>query len=329
MNVRVPHANLQVETKSMQFLLIAFITFIVLYSISWFGVQKYQLFYESREYPMWVHVKNLINAESKIKQKMILIGDSRAKAGFEPVLSKDHALNLTVGGSTPIEGYYTLLTFLKNNPQPENLVLSYSPLHLMHGMYFWERTVKYNYLTDDQLDKIAGDLLKFDDPGIGKINQLWKYNYLVSMYISSVVEGVKKKRWIINNKVKNDLVNSKGHAYFGTRNGSVSLNGEAKLANDFHQSELIHYYFIKLIELAKSKSINVFWYTMPFNQSSCKKISPDLVKNFNKYIGRMELEENISVIKKAHCMDDKYFGDASHVFSGSKITTNDILLAID
>jgi len=329
MNARLTHTNIQIETKSLRFLLVTLITFIILYSLFWYGVQKYQLVYESREYPMWIHVKNLINTQSEIKQKMILIGDSRAKAGFEPVLSKDNTLNLTVGGSTPIDGYYTLLTFLENNPEPESLVLSYSPLHLTHAVYFWERTVKYNFLPDNQLDEITGNLLKYNDSGIGTKNQLWKYKFLISMYISSVAEGIKKKRWVINKKVKYDLVGSKGHAYFGIRNGTDSLNGEVKEANDFQQSELIHYYFVKLIELAKSKSIKVFWYTMPFNQSSCEKVSPDLVKNFNKYIDRIEIETDINVIKKIQCMDNKYFGDGSHVFSGSKITTNDILLAIE
>jgi len=318
-----------VEENSIRFLLSALITFMILYSISLFVVQKYQLYYESREYPMWVHVKRLINTESETKQKLILIGDSRAKAGYEPALSEDNTLNLTVGGSTPIEGYFILQTFLRNNPVPSALVLSYSPLHLTHGMYFWERTVKYDFLTDNELAKITDDLVEYNDPGVGEVNQIWKYKYLTSMYISSVVQGIKKKRWIINKKVKHDLVSSKGHAYFGTREGTTSLNGEVKFANNFKRSELIHYYFVKLIELAKSKSIKVYWYTMPFNQASCEVVSSDLVNNFNKYIDFVEKKTKFSVIKKIHCMDNRYFGDGSHVYKGSELTTKDILSAMD
>ena len=329
MNSKSMHIDNKSESNSIRFVLVALITFIIFYSISLFSVQSYQMYYESREYPMWLHVKSLINGKSDVKQKLVVIGDSRAKAGYEPVLSDDNTLNLAVGGSTPIEGYYILKTFLRNNPVPDNLVLSYSPLHLAHSMFFWERTVKYDFLPDNELDEIVGELKQHNDSGIGKENLIWKYAYLTSMYISSVVEGVKKKRWIINDKVKINLISSKGHAYFGTRHGVSSLNGEVKLAHDFNSSELINYYFIKLIELAKSKSMKVSWYTMPFNEASCKKVSPELVKNFNKYIQLISSKTEMNVIKNIHCMDNKYFGDGSHVYMGSELTTKDILLAIE
>jgi len=319
----------EVKTKEFRYLWVVLIVFICTYSLSWYGVQKYQMFYESREYPMWMHVKGLINNISDQKQQMIIIGDSRAKAGYEPVLSSKNTLNLAVGGSTPIDGYYTLFTFLKNNPDPESIVLSYSPLHLTHAMYFWSRTVKYDFLAENEFDEIFNNLKKYQDPAMGKENQLWKYKYLTSMYISSVFEGIKKKRWLINEEVKNSLVKTKGHAYFGTREGTQSLNGEVKEASDFHHSELINYYFIKLIELARSRSIKVLWYTMPFNDASCNKVSPGLVSGFNEYIERLETKTGINVIRKIHCMDNKYFGDGSHVFRGSEITTREILAEIE
>lgn len=329
MDLKNIHTEAQVKDKTYKYLWLIFIVFICTYSFSLYVVQNYQILYESREYPMWVHVKKLINNKSDIKQKVILIGDSRAKAGFQPVLSENNALNLAVGGSTPVEGYYALRTFLKNNPAPENLVLSYSPLHLTHDMTFWVRTVKYDFLLEDEINNIIFDLKKHPDPGIGKDNNVWKYNLLTSMYISSVAEGIKNRRWATNEKVKENILRSKGHAYFGTREGSDLLNGEVKEASDFQYSELIDYYFVKLVELANSSSINVFWYTMPFNDASCNRISSELKNGFNSYIEMIKIKTEINVVTKIHCLDNKYFGDASHVYRGSRITTRDILTVIE
>jgi len=287
------------------------------------------MIYESREYPMWKHVKELMNAKTNESLKLIVIGDSRAKAGFMPRKINYKTLNLAVGGSTPIEGYFTLLTYLDNNPDPENLVLSYSPLHMSHDMYYWERTLKYDFLKNRQYDEISEKISELGDPGIGSVNLRWKYKYLTSMYISSVFTGLAKKRWIKNEETYKYLISSNGHSFFGTRKGSSSYNGEVKLANDFHSSDLIDFYFKKMIRLAKLHNINIYWYTMPFNDASCEKVSKKLVYNFNEYIKYISKKTNLKIIRKIHCLENRYYGDGSHVYEGAHITTQDIASGIE
>lgn len=328
MNDNNNEADLCTNKEHRKYVLVILTTVAVTYLFSLYWVQTNPMVYESREYPMWKHVKEQINTKKSPPLKVIVIGDSRVKAGYEPSLVGIDTLNLAVGGSTTIEGYYTLLTYIENNSVPENVVLSYSPLYLMRNKNYWERTVKYDYLRREQYNNIIRDSRQYGEPGIGDIDLSWKYSYLTSMYISSVVVGLMEKRWLVNLQTYEEVKENKGHAYFGIKRGSASLNDEVKLANDFHRSELIHFYFIKLINLAKSHGISLYWYTMPFNNASCKKISPKLVSNFNKYIDSIKIETGINIIKKIHCLDNKYFGDGSHVFRGSNITTKDIIMAI-
>ena len=306
-----------------------FLSFACVYFPGLLFVHSDPMFYESREYPMWLHVKEQMNSSTESKRKMILIGDSRAKAGYEPNLAPFESLNLSVGGSTPLEGFYTLQTYLENNPAPVNLVLSYSPLHLTKGVYFWSRTVKYDFLNRKQYASIVGDIQAFTDPEIGEQDLRWKYDYLISMYVNSVFEGIKAKRWIMNEKTYSNVIKTNGHSYFGVLEGSDSLNGEVKEADDFVSSELLDYYLTKLITLAMSHDINVFWYTMPFNDASCEQVNPKLVDNFNRYIKSVGEVNRISVMRDIHCMDNQFFGDGSHVYRGSGKTTREILAAIE
>ncbi|VAW58674.1 hypothetical protein MNBD_GAMMA11-2964 [hydrothermal vent metagenome] len=317
------------KNKYSLYVWVAAAVFISTYLLSLYWVNSYPMVYESREYPMWKHVKELMNAKTDDSLKLIVIGDSRAKAGFMPRQINYKTLNLAVGGSTPVEGYFTLLTYLENNPDPENLVLSYSPLHMSHDMYYWERTVKYDFLKNSQYNEISKKIPELIDPEIGSVNLRWKYKYLTSMYISSVITGLTKKRWIKNEETYKYLIRSDGHSFFGTRKGSSSYNGEVKLADDFHSSDLIDFYFNKTIQLAESHNINVYWYTMPFNEASCEKVSKKLVYNFNKYIENINKKTDLEIIKKIHCLGNRYYGDGSHVYEGVHITTQDIITGIE
>lgn len=272
MNDEITSMNTCKSKKYQIYILISSIVFALTYILSLYLVQSNQMIYESREYPMWKYVKEQISSKKTIPLKMIVIGDSRAKAGYVPDLVSYEMLNLALGGSTIVEGYFTLLTYLKNNPPPENVVLSYSPYYLMKNSLFWERTVKYDFLQIDQYKSILRYSKIKNKSGIGTLDQSWKYKYLTSMYISSAITGLIKKRWKENTKLYKGLKESSGHAYFGVKNGSASLNAEVKQLDKFYRSDLIHFYFIKMIQLAKSYNVKLHWYTMPFNNASWKSV---------------------------------------------------------
>ena len=70
--------------------------------------------------------------ESEIDKEIIVIGDSRAMAGLAPKLIDPNSVyNLSIGGGTPISGYYTLKKMLEKQKTPKTIILSYAPFHLI------------------------------------------------------------------------------------------------------------------------------------------------------------------------------------------------------
>lgn len=317
------------EHTYVKYLLHALISFLVVWAVALYFALNYQDLYESREYPMWKHVHNVVNSASSDKNQLILIGDSRAKAGYEPKYASYKTLNLALGGSTPIEGYYILKHYLENNEKPKNIVLSYAPFHLIEHNYFWLRTVRYKFLEYDQYSKIISNAYKLKNDEISENDNRLKYYLFPSTYISSIFTGLRKKRWKVNKQVHSDVLVNNGHYHFGRKDGSSELNDESRLYDKFKRSELLEFYLLKLLELAKINDIKVSWYTMPFNESSCKRISKDLVSGYNQYLNKLNKENNVTLIKRISCMDDKYFGDSSHVYKGSKLTTTEILKGVE
>ena len=94
---------------------------------------------------MWQFNKQYMTSSVGGKLNTLVIGDSRMKAAYIP--ADKNALNLSLGGGSPIEGYYTLKGYLQHHDAPKHLILSYAPFHLMHTDSFWERTIKYRYLS--------------------------------------------------------------------------------------------------------------------------------------------------------------------------------------
>ena len=65
---------------------------------------------------MWYHIKEVVNSTYNENIELIVIGDSRAKAAFIPSeLPEINSFNLSLGGATPVEGYYILKKYLKGH----------------------------------------------------------------------------------------------------------------------------------------------------------------------------------------------------------------------
>jgi hypothetical protein len=101
------------------------------------------------------------------------------------------------------------------------------------------------------------------------------------------------------------------------------LNQETKYKK-FIPSKLLNYYFLKLLKLAKTNNIKVYYFTMPFNKSSYKKILADFKNQYNDYIYKISLKYNIKLCNKIFYMENNFFGDSSHLYKGTNINTNKI-----
>lgn len=311
-----------------KFVYLCVILVIILSSISFYFMLNYKNLYMNIEYPMWDNVKKIINSKKDNDYNFITIGDSRAKVGFKSNLFDDNqinSINLSVGGGTPIEGYYTLFEYLKNNKKPLYILLSYGPFHLEQADCFWTRNVRFDFLKYDQLKDIISisKVIENDNTTLGNHEKLIDYKIKPYKYFKEFTTGLLERRWNTNKDIYSLLLNSKGHFYFGRQDYSNELNSEAT-KNSFIPSKVLNYYLEEIIKLAYINNIQVYYYTMPFNESSYLKMNKEYKSQYDNYINNLGFKYNMKILNNLDYLTNDNFGDPSHLYKGVEQVTLDI-----
>lgn len=289
----------------------------------WYFVLNEKFYYMNPEYPMWLEVKNRILLHTHKRMDLIILGDSRAKADFAPnlLLNKIKSINLSIGGATPIEGYYTLRRYLSNNPAPRKIVISYTPIHLSNSYgIFFSRTVLFDFLEDKEYREVEEVANKFKDKYILEQHESYIYYKFPFLYGNYFINGVYNLGWIKNKIMYKECESNKGYHWFGDKQQANGLNAEAT-KKQFIKSYLYQYYFEKLLDLIKMHHIVAYFYVMPFNKSSFKVVSQDYVAGYELYLRNIANKYNMHLCNKVFYMNNTDFGDPSHLYKGVKKST--------
>ena len=266
--------------------------------------------------------------------EILILGDSRAKAGFIP--QNDSHLNLAIGGTTPLSGYYTLKRYLAHSVPPKILILSYMSLHYMQEDTFWERAIKFDYLKFDEFSEIMDNARSLGQCKLfGNDNKKCKWHYFFKYKInprnfSAEIYNAGRDLWHNHSRHKNNkqiidsLAQNGGHFFYGYANESKELNTEAELKS-FTLNPLYDLYLHKIADLAKAHNITIFHYQMPFNQSSFEALDLGLVREYNAFLDSMQDKYGIISLNHIWALPNSDFGDSSHLFNGTLKTTKDIL----
>ena len=62
--------------------------------------------YLDGEYAMYRQQQDYVQGKTGTAARVLIVGDSRTKAGMDPALLWEGSYNIALGGTTPIEGYY-------------------------------------------------------------------------------------------------------------------------------------------------------------------------------------------------------------------------------
>ncbi|HFU75035.1 MAG TPA: hypothetical protein ENK66_02195 [Arcobacter sp.] len=314
------------------------ISLIVLISIYSVFVLNFKMYYMNAEYPMWQEVKDRSSNKTNIIEDIVILGDSRAKAGFKPsILKKTSSINLSMGGATPLEGYYTIKKYLNHNPNPKNLIISYTPVHLSisYGCFF-SRTVPFDFLENNEYSQVEKLALQFSEFALLEKNAEFdtgenatyiKYKFPM-IYGKSFINGILHREWLKNYNFYKYLKKERGYHYFGTKDISHGLNEETE-EKQFVVSRLYDYYFKKILILMNKKHIKVYSYVMPFNETSFKAVKKQYDDQYEKYLLSLSKKYNMKICNKVFYMPDSAFGDSSHLFHGVKKSTIDIVKCVE
>ena len=300
----------------------AIIVPIVCYLLTIFVAHNYKKYYMGYEYPMWDHVKS-VTSSTEPTYTTLIIGDSRSKAGIIPSRlnqALQPAINLSLGGATPVEGYYSLKKYLENHNAPANIVFSFAPFHLLEQDTYWLRTVKFDYLDFDEYREIEQTHTNLGVESNSGHDSYFFYAINPLNYTTELFNGINSNRSKINEAVSMNMARDHGHFYFGRGQFSNGLNNETRF-EAFKADSLIDYYFTKMLALAQANKINIYWYTMPFNKSSCNRTRASFIKDYETYINKTITLHGGRVLNKTPCWPNTYFGDPSHLHAGSEIAS--------
>lgn len=277
----------------------------------------FPLHYMAVEYSMWAEEKDYtLHGEAA---NTLIIGDSRAKSGLIPAListDENTVYNMAVGGTTSIEMYYALDTYLKNHPAPDHAVILFAPYHFC-DIDNWNQTLYYNYLSIPQLSEVYYHAIQFHDPVILADNwftDVLSYKlrlpnkYLAAQYNAGFIGRYadNQSKW---NSVRNDL----GYTEFGTDAGNDGANYETH-HEVFDSSALLVYYYDHLLTLCDENDIRVTIAQSPINQASYDLITDEFWQGYHEMLSEEATKHpNITVNYDVVPYDNKYFGDNNHL----------------
>ena len=298
-----------------------------LYCFVFFG----QIFYMYIEYPQYYKQKQVTLQANNAD--IVVIGNSRGKAGFIPnEINGYSSINLSVGGSTPIIGYYTLKRYFEHSKPPKIIILSYSADYFIDpAEFFWQGGVKTKFLEFNEIFEVLkearalNECKPFEKSG-GGCHNIDVYKYLLDLKnfgaeLSAV--NITLRRYRTNLAVLKEIEDSKGHFYYGRANGAYGDFSEVSF-KEFTLSPLVSLYLHKIASLAKEHNVKVVTYVMPYNTHTSLNINKTFLSQYTKFYETMQKEYGILALNKPYSMPNEAFGDHSHLYAGAKEVTHDI-----
>ena len=131
---------------------------VLLFAIIWINLLIFPNNWSSSSFSITNNIKNHI--ESVKNNEILIIGDSRAVAGFNPkIIDSNKVYNLNIGGATPITGYFTLKKLLNSGKTPKLLIVSYAPFHLIEDDSY-PRIIKEDFLNFNEISRCVCTTLR-------------------------------------------------------------------------------------------------------------------------------------------------------------------------
>lgn len=271
--------------------------------------------YMDEEYPSWKYQKDM--AMTGPAYDTLILGDSTAKAGLIPNNLSSNVINLSMGGATPIEIYYTLERYLASHEAPENALIMFTPYHYSFLDNFWQRTMYFNYFDSRETLEVFRNAHTVSETAVltdGYFIDLMSYRlrlpnkYLPAMYNSGLIG-----RRTTNEAIYNEIASNRGQYYFGTADGCSDHNYESNYTA-LNLSPIVDLYMRKLLDLCVENNIHVVLEQAPMNTASYSLLNENYVTEYTAYMELLQQDYPEIMIDTiiAH-YEDAYFGDASHL----------------
>ena len=268
---------------------------IVSFALVWFWVAAMPMAFMDPEYPSWRAKQIMLDRCDPADA--IILGDSRAAADILPVRLPFRVANLAVGGGEAIEALAALTRALQCPSPPRLAIISLDPGHFTRPDLFWERSVRYGFMSAADITMLRQATLQTGDTSVyeahrsdGLPNELRDWLYRIRfppLYFSSLVHGGLALRWAGNQRTLAATLSAGGHYYFGTDSGSdiVAVDGHL---DAFRALPVLDHYFDRLLSLLDQHSIEAMFVAMPVNEATWAQVNPAVRAQFAAYLSGYE-----------------------------------------
>lgn len=248
----------------------------------------------------------------------IVIGDSSGNAAFMPEATSGSMVNLSILGTSPVEGYYTLKEYLENNKAPKNCFVCYNDVHFhMMGVYWDEIVANHRFNIKDNLEIIKNAQSEItSDNCYSAISDYVAYElYFPSKYMSSINAAINDYRNGINRYENNGLaleriaLHSGRFAYIGNQ---VFETVQTREYTDMGGTEVYVEYMNKIVELCAENDIYVYLVKPPMPDNSV--MTDQYIKDVESFYGRFANNfDNVSFVWDEKIYEARYFADETHL----------------
>jgi hypothetical protein len=288
------------------------------FALIWAWVLAMPMAFMDAEYPSW-RAKEILLDRCDLGDGLIL-GDSRAAADILPGRMPFRMSNLAVGGGEAIEALAALNRVVWCPSLPKLVIISLDPGHFVRPDSFWERSVRYDFLSAADIANLREASREIGDESVYEARHAeglppwlrdWLYRvHFPPLYFASLAHGWGFLRWTVNQETLTETLFSRGHYYFGREMGSHNVAFEGHLAR-FVPLPILDFYFDKLLAELDRRGIDVRFIAMPVSEATWDEVRPEVRDQFTAYLATYERRYphfHVAADIMPH-WPDRFFGD--------------------
>ena len=280
----------------------------------WGYIAFFPMHYSDGETPYYFWNRDISLTPSKKEYSTVILGDSTANAAYLPEVLSEDTINLSLGGTTPVENYYVLQDWLSMHANPRVVYLSFMDYHLIYDNMFYERTVYSHRLRDSQEREILAEARECLDENIAVSDaeeKLVEYHlYSPRLYLPALLNAGFSQRKSQNEETYKAVDFHRG-AYIGLTS-QMYMDTDPNIYDSYPVNPLYDRYYHKILDLCKEKGIQVRIVSLPKTGNSVLQNSFRNSRD-GYYRGLEETYENVTYVSAVDTMDNRYFLDWEHL----------------